>query len=117
MEDGATCKRIMSVQVNKYNENRPHCTVNECNSPMWDILNVAQRLNLLDNCLNMIMNGHKYPKKDPEQNILGKGVGLRRRRSPNCKRSTPQREIIVTRTRQVVLSYMVGNDRYLKSQY
>ena len=63
MEDGATCKRIMSVQVNKYNENRPHCTVNECNSPMWDILNVAQRLNLLDNCLNMIMNGHKYPQK------------------------------------------------------
>ena len=63
MEDIATCKKVLTVQANKYNTNRAHCMINECNSPMWEIFNVAQRLDLLEVCLNMILNGHFYSKK------------------------------------------------------
>ena len=30
---------------------------------MFDTLNVAERLNLIDVCFNMILNGHTYSKK------------------------------------------------------
>ena len=76
MEEGARCKQVLVVQANKYNMDRAHCRINECNSPMWEIFNVAQRLDLLDNCFNMILNRHVYPKKEWNKIVWEKVWGM-----------------------------------------
>ena len=63
MKDDAPCKKILISCVNSFNEDRVKGTLNLCNSPMYELCNIASRVNLLDTCLNMVFNGHLYAKK------------------------------------------------------
>ena len=35
---------------------------NAYDSPIYEIFNVAERAKILDTCMNMVLNGHSYPK-------------------------------------------------------
>ena len=63
MKDDAPCKIILISCVNAYNSDRTMGSVNMCNSPMYELCNVAGRVNLLDSCCNMVINGQYYAKK------------------------------------------------------
>ena len=63
MKDDAPCKRILVSCVNAYNSDRTKGSINMCNSPMYELCNVAGRVNLLDSCCNMVINGQSYAKK------------------------------------------------------
>ena len=62
MDHNSTCRNILLRRSNKYLENRAQSKLNLNDSPIFEILNVAERLNLIDLCLNMIQNGHVYSK-------------------------------------------------------
>ena len=64
MKDDATCKRILNNRTTAYNEDRVKARLNENNSPVFEIYNIAERVNLNDKCLNMVVNGHMYGKKE-----------------------------------------------------
>ena len=63
MKDEAVAKRMLIMRVNTFNEDRAKSKLNANDSPMFDILNIAERLDLLVMCLNMVLNGHYYDKK------------------------------------------------------
>ena len=63
MKDDAPCKRILISCVNAYNGDRTKGLLNMCNSPMYELCNVASRVNLLVSCCNMVINGQYYAKK------------------------------------------------------
>ena len=63
MKDDTPCKKILLSRLNTFNEDRVKGTLNLCNSPMFELCNIASRVDLLDTCLNMILNGHHYEKK------------------------------------------------------
>ena len=46
-----------------YNENRVKGKINMNDSPMFKILNVAERFKIFDTCMNMALNGYFYPKE------------------------------------------------------
>ena len=50
-------------RTNQYNEDQRKGRLNEWDSPYFDILNVAVRINLLDTCLNILLNGHYHEKQ------------------------------------------------------
>ena len=64
LNENIPCRGIMLLQANKYHRDRAKCRLNESSSPMFEILNVAERTGLIDVCFNMILNGHLYSKKD-----------------------------------------------------
>ena len=66
MNDNASCKRILGTRAKKYNDDRIKGRLNVCGSPMFEILNVAENVNLLDTCINMVLNGHYYAKRKLE---------------------------------------------------
>ena len=63
MKDNTPCKRILISCVNSFNADRAKGTLNLCNTPIYELCNIASRVNLLDTCLNMVLNGHYYGKK------------------------------------------------------
>ena len=63
MKDTSPCKRILVSGVNAYNADRAKGSLNLYNSPVYELCNIAGRVNLLDICLNMVLNGHFYNKK------------------------------------------------------
>ena len=64
MKDEAISRRLLMNRTHAYNNDRTNGRTNVHNSPMFEIYNVAERVNLLDECLNMALNGHFYGKKD-----------------------------------------------------
>ena len=63
MDECSTCRAILFQRANKFHEDRAQSKLNINDSPMFDILNVAERLELIDACSNMILNGQVYSKK------------------------------------------------------
>ena len=64
MKEDAPCRAILFHRANTFYDNRASSKLNVNDSPIFEIFNVAERLNLLDTCFNMIMNGHMYSKKE-----------------------------------------------------
>ena len=64
LDDSAVCKKILIVGTQKYIDDVAKCKINANNSPIFDILKVAESVGLLVDCINMIMNGHFYSKED-----------------------------------------------------
>ena len=60
MNERSSSRAILFQRANKFYENRVQSKLNINDSPMFDTLNVAERLNLIDVCFNMILNGHTY---------------------------------------------------------
>ena len=63
MKEESPCRAMLFQRARKFYENRAVSKLNVNDSPMFGIFNVAERLNLIDTCFNMIMNGHTYSKK------------------------------------------------------
>ena len=63
MDDEATCKKILISRTNNFIEDCHRSKINVCDSPIYEMFNVAERLGMLDMCLNMTLNGHYYDKK------------------------------------------------------
>ena len=58
LNDDAICRKVLYVRAQAYAENVEMCKRNENNSPIFEILNVAHSVGLLDLCMNMVINGH-----------------------------------------------------------
>ena len=78
MKDEVVAKRMLIMRVNTFNEDRAKSKLNANDSPMFDILNIAERLDLLVVCLNMVLNGHYYDKKTWNKIVWEKSLAPRR---------------------------------------
>ena len=63
LEDDAICKRILKTRAQKYCDEINACEINANDSPIFDIMKVAREAGLLNEVMNMIMNGHYYSKE------------------------------------------------------
>ena len=63
MKEESPCRAMLSQRARKFYGNRASSKLNVNDSPMFEMFDVAERLNLIDTCFNMIMNGHTYSKK------------------------------------------------------
>ena len=63
LDDNAICKKILIERTHRYLEDVGRNKLNASNSPIFEILNVAKDVGLSDICINMITNGHYYPKE------------------------------------------------------
>ena len=63
LDESAICKKILTVGTQKYIDDVAKCKINAYNSPIFDMLKVAESVGLLGECINMIMNGHFYSKE------------------------------------------------------
>ena len=57
-----TCRRILGSHTIEFQTNPAMCKINENDSPFFEILKVAERAGILDNCFNMVLNNHFYEK-------------------------------------------------------
>ena len=60
LDDDTICKRILKTRAQKYRDELIACEINANDSPISDILKVAREVGLLNEVMNMIMNGHYY---------------------------------------------------------
>ena len=72
MKEDAPCRAILLHRANTFYDNRASSKLNVNDSPIFEIFNVAERLNLLDTCFNMILNGHMYSKKEWSKSVWEK---------------------------------------------
>ena len=64
IDDNAVCKKILIIGTQNFINDVEKSRINANNSPIFDILKVAESVGLLRECLNMILNGHLYPKEE-----------------------------------------------------
>ena len=64
LDDDAECKKILVETSNRYLEDVGKCSQNVTNSPIFEMFNVTKEVGLSDMCINMITNGHYYPKNE-----------------------------------------------------
>ena len=64
LDDNAVCKKILIIGTNNFINDVEKSRMNANNSPVFDILKVAESVGILRECLNMILNGHLYPKEE-----------------------------------------------------
>ena len=64
LDDNVVCKKILIIGTNKFINDVEKSRMNANNSPVFDILKVAESVGILRECLNMILNGHIYPKEE-----------------------------------------------------
>ena len=64
MEDDIFCKRILVQRMRDSLENEQKSSINENDSPIFDILNISKRIGLYDICNMMTIGGHYYSKED-----------------------------------------------------
>ena len=62
LDDDAIAKRIVCVRANSFIQERDKSRRNENSSPIYDLLNVAEKAGLLETCMNMVHNGWYYSK-------------------------------------------------------
>ena len=62
LDEDAVCRSILTIRAQHYVNDRDRSRINESNSPIFDILNIANDVGLGDTCMNMIVNGHSYAK-------------------------------------------------------
>ena len=120
MDPNATCKAILLQRTNKFLGNRAQSKLNINDSPMFEILNVAERLGLLDLCLNMIQNGHVYSKPAWSKIVWEKAWQLEDEEFQICKTQLRQEKLLY----QIIdkpyyLTWWVMSDvsRYYIEQY
>ena len=61
LDDNEICKKILVGRTHRYLEDAETNKLNDCNSPVFEILNAAKDVGLYDICINIITNGHFYP--------------------------------------------------------
>ena len=64
LEEDAICKKVLITSAQRYTANFERSQINEANSPIYDMLNTAKKVGLLDICMNTIINGHFYTKQE-----------------------------------------------------
>ena len=64
MEEGSTCRSVLFLRANNFYENRAQSRLNVNDSPMFDLLNIAEKAGLIEICFNMILNSHYYSKQE-----------------------------------------------------
>ena len=64
LDENATVKNVLTVREMSYMNNIEAGRKNEFNSPIYNILNTASSVGMLDICMNTIANGHVYSKLD-----------------------------------------------------
>ena len=62
MEAKSIDRRILIACTTRYHENRAKSRLKVNDSPLYDLLDVAEATGLLKLCTNMILNGHYYGK-------------------------------------------------------
>ena len=58
------CKRILLTRTRDYMNNTHKSSVNERDSPIFDILNISKRIGLYDVCTRMILGDLYYSKQE-----------------------------------------------------
>ena len=64
MDDNSICKRILRNRANEYNNDRNKGRINECDGPIFGILNNSAEVGLFNICMHMVFNDHNYSKED-----------------------------------------------------
>ena len=62
--DDRISKRILRNRANEYNNDQNKSRINECNGPIFDILNNSAEVGLFNICMHMVFNDHYYSKED-----------------------------------------------------
>ena len=120
MDPNATCKAILLRRSNKFLENRALSKLNENDSPIFEILNVAERLGLIDVCFNMIHNGHVYSKPVWSKLVWEKAWLLEDEEFQICKNQLRQEKLLYqVLEKPYYLTWWVMTDvsRYYIEQY
>ena len=106
MKDDATCKRILLNRTNVYNDDRNKGRLNACNSPIFEIFNIAERINLTDKCLNMVVNGHM----ESWSRIVWEGIwNLKDEEIQLYKNQQATEKLLYQVIEKTVLSYVVDS--------
>ena len=63
LDDNAICKRVLKARTQVYIGDIAKGRSNVTDSPVYDILNTAEKVGLFGECINMIQNGHYYSKE------------------------------------------------------
>ena len=64
LEDDAICKRLLYERSLEYANQRAKASINEHDSPIYDLLNTSADIGLYEVCVNMIRNKHHYTKQE-----------------------------------------------------
>ena len=88
MKDEAISKRILIGRTIAYNNDRVKGRSNVYNSPIFELYNVAERVNLLDECLNMAI----FVVKKTGVGLYGKKYGSLKMKRYICTRTNLPRK-------------------------
>ena len=63
LDEECTCRKVLAIGASRYIADIEKGRCDDIDSPIFDLLNVAEKVGLYDVCIKMILNAYFYPKE------------------------------------------------------